>query len=275
MASNTAIKFDSGNIPKFDGSNFQLWKFSATILLKAEKLMPIVNSTEEELPDGSTAEWRTWDANNSRAQVILLSTITQSQIQHLINCENAAQMWSRLVVVHEQKTEISKELLWQKFYEYKMPENSKIAEHISSIELLVRQLKDVQETISDSAVCSKVINSLPSRFDAFRTVWDSVSNDKQTFDNLAARLFKKETKMEHDDSEMSRLALEVKALQIKLEDTNKNKDIQDLKKNSNCNYCKKKEHWSRECRKRIADTKNKEKRGVVKGSFIVDINSGL
>ncbi|KAK0076080.1 hypothetical protein PV325_005915 [Microctonus aethiopoides] len=65
--------------------------------------MPIVNDTEEEPPDGSTAEWRTWDANNSRAQ-------------------------------------------------YEMPENSKIAEHISSIELLVKQLKNVQKTISDSAI---------------------------------------------------------------------------------------------------------------------------
>ena len=263
MAS-SAIKLDSGNIPKFDGSNFQLWKFSVTILLKAEKLMAVVDGTEEEPTDKTSTQWKTWDTNNSKAQVVLLSTLTQNQIQHLINCENAAQMWARLVAIHEQKTEISKELLWQKFYEYKMHENENIAQHISNIELLVRQLKDVKEEISQSAICSKAISSLPSRYNVFRTAWDSVSMEQQTFENLAARLLKEETRMTSDDSEVNRLALQVKALQSKLEANNrisKKPDIKDLKRNSSCNYCKRKGHWSRECRKRIADMKSKYKQG--------------
>lgn len=259
MAS-AAVKFDS-SIPKFDGSNFQLWKFSITILLKAENLLSIVNGTEKMPADQSSEEWKVWDLKNSKAQVLLLSTITQQQMQFLINCEDAAQMWGRLISIHEQKTEISKELLWQRFYEYRMPENASVAEHISSIELLVRQLKDVKEHISVSAICSKVINSLPSKFNAFRTAWDSVSSDQQTFENLTARLLKEETRMTNDDSEMSRLALEVRALQSQLENTNLKKgktNIQDLKKTTTCNYCKKKGHWVRECRKRMYDAKKNQ-----------------
>lgn len=282
MASSAAIKFESGNIPKFDGSNFQLWKFSVSILFKAEKLLSVVNGTEGEPTDPSSEEWRAWDTRNSRAQVILLSTITQDQMQHLINCENAAEMWSRLIAIHEQKTEISRELLWQRFYEYRMLENSKISEHISSIELLVRQLKDVKETISNSAICSKIINSLPSKYNAFRTAWDSVSSDQQTFENLTARLLKEETRMTNDDSETSRLALEVKALQSKLEATNfKKHNIKEMKKNSSCNYCKRKGHWVRECRKRIADLRKNERKSegsskdktVFNSAYICDITS--
>lgn len=147
-----------------------------------------------------STEWKAWDSGNSKAQVILLSTISQDQIQYLINCQNAAEMWTRLLSIHEQKTEISRELLWQRFYDYKMRENGSIAEHISAVEMLVRQLRDVKENISSSAICSKVINSLPSKFNAFRTAWDSVASDQQTLDNLTARLLKEETRMTNDDS---------------------------------------------------------------------------
>lgn len=271
MAS-SGIKLDSGSIAKFDGSNFQLWKFSVNILFKAEGLVSVVDGTVIEPADRTSNDWKDWDAKNSKAQVILLSTICQEQIQHLINCGNAAEMWSRLITIHEQKTEISRELLWQKFYEYKMPENGKVAEHISAIELLVRQLKDVKETISNSAICSKVINSLPPRFNAFRTAWDSVASNEQTFDNLAARLLKEETRMCSDDSEISRLALQVQALQSKLEASTKKKtSVQDLKKNTTCNYCKRKGHWVRECRKRIHDSKNKPSQSSSSVAYICDI----
>ncbi|KAJ8938026.1 hypothetical protein NQ314_011623 [Rhamnusium bicolor] len=255
----TATKFEFGNIPKFDGSNFQLWKFSIQILLKAEKLLSVVDGTDCEPVDKNTTEWATWDTRNSRAQVLLLATITQNQIQYLINCENAAKMWARLMSIHEQKTEISKELLWQRFYEYRMSENAKIAEHISAIELLVKQLKDVNENISNSAICSKVINSLPPRFNSFRTAWDSVSHEQQTFENLTARLLKEETRMMSDNSETSHLALEVKTLQSKLEATR-------LKK--------KKGHWARECKKRIEDLeKNKGGPKSDSSAYICDISS--
>ncbi|KAF2890392.1 hypothetical protein ILUMI_15781, partial [Ignelater luminosus] len=94
-----------------------------------------------------------------------------------------------------------------------MSENAKIAELISAIELLVKQLKDVDENISSSAICSKVINNLPSKYNAFRTAWDSVSSEYQTFENLTTRLLKEELRVTNEDTETSRLALEVKALQ--------------------------------------------------------------
>ncbi|KAF2893779.1 hypothetical protein ILUMI_12394 [Ignelater luminosus] len=153
-----------------------------------------------------------------------------------------------------------------------MSENAKIAEHISAIELLVKQLKDVDENISNSAICSKVINSLLSKYNAFRTAWDSVSSEYQTFENLTARLLKEELRITNEDTETFRLALEVKALQSKLETASfkKSKNIKELKKTTSCNYCKQKGHWSRECRKRIADAN-----GSFSGNsaYICDISS--
>uniref|UniRef100_A0A6P7H0N6 Uncharacterized protein LOC114344650 n=1 Tax=Diabrotica virgifera virgifera TaxID=50390 RepID=A0A6P7H0N6_DIAVI len=86
--------------------------------------------------------------------------------------------------------------------------------------------------------------------------------------------------MNNDDSEISRLALQVEALQSKLEVTSKKKtNIQDLKKNTTCNYCKRKGNWVRECRKRIHDSKNQDKNKssesnlASSSAYICDISS--
>lgn len=275
-----SAKSEVAQIIKFDGSNFQLWKFSVTILLKAEKLMSVVDGTEKE-PGGShtTPEWTAWDVKNSRAQVILLTTITPDVIQTLVNCENAAEMWRKLISVHEQKTELSRELIWQQFYEYRMAEGDKIALHIAKIESLVKQLKDVNETISNSAICSKIINSLPSKYNSFRTAWDSVSSNQQTLQNLTARLLKEETRMLQSDDEMSRLALQVENLRSKLEEKSQfvkpKRNMNDIKRKTKCNYCKEKGHWARECKKRLAKIRKDKDvdAGSSKTAYVCDVSS--
>lgn len=74
-----AASTECSQIAKFDGSNFQLWKFSVTIILKAEKLLNIVNSSEvkPEADADNAAALTNWEDKNAKAQVILLSTITQ------------------------------------------------------------------------------------------------------------------------------------------------------------------------------------------------------
>lgn len=275
-----AAKTDACQITKFDGSNFQLWKFSISIILKAEKLLSIVEGREAQPAATERAAHAAWEDRNAKAQVIILTSITQNQVQYLVNCENAAQMWTKLISIHEQKTDISKELLWQRFYDYKMADNDKVADHLSKIESLVKQLKDVQENLSDSAICSKVLNSLPSKYNAFRTAWDSVVQNQQNIENLTARLLKEESRMFVDEAETNKLALQVKALQAKLDSmqakqpekkSSEKRDIKKLKKRTTCNYCKKKGHWARECRKRIEEEDEAKKRP--NSAFVCDITA--
>lgn len=249
--------------------------------MKAEGLQEVVLGTEAEPADHTSIEWKTWDAKNSKAQVIFLTSIMPDQLQYLVNCTNAAQMWSKLISIHEQKTDVSKELVWQQFYEYKMPNNLKIATHIANIESLVKKLTDIGEKISQSAICSKVISSLPPKYNSFRTAWDSVLPCQQTFNNLAARLLKEETQMSVSEEETSSLALKVEALQMQLDSYKsqkgsngvKNKNITELKKRTKCNFCHEKGHWSRECKKRLASKeKGKKNSSSAETAYICDIS---
>jgi len=62
--------------------------------------------------------------------VIISSTMEASQIDYLLTCETAADMWNRLSVIHEQKSESSKLLLMSRFHGYRMESGDKVALHV-------------------------------------------------------------------------------------------------------------------------------------------------
>ncbi|KAH1028532.1 hypothetical protein HUJ05_001884 [Dendroctonus ponderosae] len=132
----------------------------------------------------------------------------------------------------------------------------------TAIGAVLSQLQDGEEKVI--AYYSRVINSFPQKLNAFRTVWDSVTASDQTLTNPTARLLKEESRMTATDDETTRLALQVNALQVKLDEqslkSTKKKSISEIKRNTNCNYCKKKGHWAQQCRSRIDDAQKNKNR---------------
>jgi len=60
---------------------------------------------------------------------IISSTMEFSQLEYLLTCETATDMWTRLTTLHEQKSESNKLLLMTKFHDYKMTLNGSVAQH--------------------------------------------------------------------------------------------------------------------------------------------------
>jgi len=83
-----------------------------------------------------------------------------SQVEYLLTCEMTADMWNRLSVLQEQKSEFSKSLLMSRFQAYRMQLGDKVALHVSKVENLACQLRDVSETVSDVAIITKILGSL-------------------------------------------------------------------------------------------------------------------
>jgi len=91
---------DLRSVGKFDGTNFQVWKFQMRTILIAMKLTEIVYGIKKR--EGATSETATdeWDESNARTMVIISSTMEASQIDYMLTCETAADMWNRLSVLH-------------------------------------------------------------------------------------------------------------------------------------------------------------------------------
>lgn len=72
-------------------------------------------------------------------------------------------------------------MLLQRFHEsVRMNPNESVVQHVSRIQNMATQLKDVGENISD--VMAKILGSLPSKYNALQTAWNSVAENSQTLE---------------------------------------------------------------------------------------------
>ena len=78
-----------------------------------------------------------------------------------------------------------------------MDQNDNIAQHISKLENLSRQLKQLGEPISDSMLITKILMTLPENYKHFYSAWDSIPTENKTLSNLTSRLMVEETRQTH------------------------------------------------------------------------------
>ncbi|KAG7203937.1 hypothetical protein KM043_017095 [Ampulex compressa] len=100
---------------------------------------------------------------------LISSTIEYSQLECLITCATAKEMWDKLIAIHERTSASNKLLFLQKFHEYRMNLNNSVVSHIAKIQNMARQVRDVGESLSDAAIMAKILGSLPSKHNALST----------------------------------------------------------------------------------------------------------
>lgn len=253
------------DVSKLDGSNYQLWKFHMRAIFNAYGLLDIVNGGVLE-PPATDSGHSSWVKRNGKAMHIISSSLEPSQLELLITCESAADMWSKLVSIHEQKSATNKLLLMTKFHDYRMSSSDTVTQHIAKIENMARQLRDVGERVSDITIMAKIIGSLPSKYSAFITAWDSVDPDRQTQAYLTERLIKEEARMTTNDEAASALAATSARERNTSQEEQREKtqqqggSSQQQRRSVECFYCHNKGHIARSCRKRQRDiNQNKSK----------------
>ena len=216
------------------------------------RVMPVV---------ADSADGKQWVKDNAKAMCIVSSSIEDSQLDCMLNCTTAKQMWDKLVRIHEQKSVSNKMLLLQKFHGHRMESNESVVQHVSRVQNMASQLKDLGEAISDTAIMAKVLGSLPVKYNALQTAWDSVPEESQTLDNLLERLLKEERRLEGDDDVTRALAaVSLGGYKKKKFATNQNNNSEKNRESRNtsveCFYCKRKGHLARDCRKKKRDKDN-------------------
>jgi len=109
---------------------------------------------------------------------------------------------------------------------------------------------------------AKILGSLPAKFSAFVTAWDSVEANNQTFESLTQRLIKEESRMSVIDETSGALAaMSMKNNKEKKKTSEKDKPCP--KREMTCFYCQKRGHMARECRKKKRERDNTEKEETI------------
>lgn len=152
---------------------------------------------------------------------------------HIINCQTAHEMWKKA-----RKASIFN--LQQEYYNFAKASQDAMAVYTSKLLSIVKQLKDLGETISDTMVMTKILMTLPPNLSHFSSVWESSAADNKTIQNLIQRLITKEARQRSQEN-IDSSALAAKFI--------KNKQKSSGRKNGQCNNCGEQGYWVRDCPK--------------------------
>lgn len=164
------------NVTKFNGTNFQGWKFQVKTLFIAHGILDVVKG-ERKMPigEGQDAEKKLWMKDNSHAMFFISSSIEYEQLEPLLVCDTAKDMWDKLSRIYEDKSASNKLLLTQEFHEYRMSPGDSITKYFAKVQNMAAQLLDVGESVSDVTIMAKV---LLLKYATLQTAWDSVDPER-------------------------------------------------------------------------------------------------
>lgn len=248
------------SVKRFDGKNYQAWKFKITAVLLANEIFDVVDGTRTKPTDAegsNAAQMRTWIKDNARATAIIASAMQDEQVTSVLVCATAKDMWDTLVTMHEQKSASNIGALTQRYYSYKMSSSDSIIQHVIAVQNMASQLRDLGETVSDAAIIAKILSSLIPKFNVFKTAWDSVDSGRQTIPNLVERLIREEANLS-EEGETARALAVTKRSNLKGGTKLKNKEKKHKKSRDDieCFRCQEKGHYASQCDKKRSQGEN-------------------
>jgi hypothetical protein len=102
-------------------------------------------------------------------------------------------MWLRISAQHLKNAADNQHALEQRFFEYCFQPEHDVMAHITEIETIANQLRDINAPVTESQLMTKIICTLPPSYRGFMSAWDSVPVKDRTIDTLTSRLLKEES----------------------------------------------------------------------------------
>jgi len=212
---NSIVKIEFPMAAKLKAGNYKLWRFNVEHHLKNHNVWDFVikdkkpTKSEDETEAAFEVKEAAFNSKNVVAELIISNSIEESEIDHIMTCESAFEMWKTLQRVHEKKDPTSKLAASQAFHDYRYEIGMEISKHIANVKNLARRCKDLGNELSDISVMAKLLQGLPAKYRSVATIWRNKSETDQKLSELCAML-------EHEEAD-DLVTTKMEALDVKQE----------------------------------------------------------
>ena len=196
---------DKIQIPKLKGKgNWSIWKLQIESKLQYHDFEGVLTGVLKEpnaLPaDANNQQQKDYEAGlirynkaNGFAVTLLTATVESEPLQLILMLKTAREMWDKLALAYEQKSEQRLKHLYLQLLEYKKDINDFVAMHISKLHKLWLELNEESIKIDNMELpitlfIMRILSTLPDEYFDFRTTWESMPRRERTFEYLIKRL---------------------------------------------------------------------------------------
>ena len=174
MAAGILSAKDVSHIEKFNGDNLSFYKFKLKLVLGNHGLLSMIEGTEEKevaiVADDTNSNAAVVpsikativlrEKKDTTEQNYIVSTLKDKITRTIMNCTSAKFMWDRLLAQYELASIETKHMLLGKLMSYPFDLKIDIMTHVSAIECLAVQLKDMKSPVSNDQIIAKITGTL-------------------------------------------------------------------------------------------------------------------
>lgn len=187
-------KVDDITIPIFDGTNFASWKFRIMNILEYKECQAPAIKVREASDDEAA-----WKKNDLKAKTILISAISDKQLEYISECKTTFEMMTKLEKMYSTKSTALQIINRGKLEQVKLKNYNTVEEFFVEFETACNQLKAAGGSLSEEEKMNYIIKALPQSYSNIGDFIDLVPQDQRTVEYVKSKI--KEKNMNKSDGE--------------------------------------------------------------------------
>ena len=181
------------------------------------------------------------------ARKLIVTAVEKKPLDLLLSCTTAREMWDKLNMVYDMKSEENLNMVQKQFFNFRWEESESVAHNLSKLEQLAAKMKALGSDVGEKMLITRILTTLPENFNHFHSAWDSVDEGKKTLDSLTTRLIMEESRrQENEDQKGTSVALVTKGNYNRDQQKQPNRNMNE-KQGPSCFNCGKVGHLKKDC----------------------------
>ena len=179
-------KFEDIVIPIFDGENYSSWKIRLMMLLEYKECKDPADRIRNEAEDETQ-----WKKKDLKARTILISTITDKQLEYVKDCTTAREMITQFDKIYVTQSTSLQIICRGKLEEIKLKNYDRVDEFFVEFEKAVNEFKAAGGNIEEAEKMRYLIRALPPNYSYIGDFIDVIPEQQRTVDYVKSKIKEK------------------------------------------------------------------------------------